>query len=203
MQAGGAALGWVVDVLEPDGPDAGDRYAELLEAAGAVEAAADGLYFLPHLLGERSPYWNPRARAVFAGLARHHGRGHLVRSVLEGVGFNLLTALDAFAENGVTVRSIDAIGGVANSPIARGILADVWGVPVSRLALVDEATSIGAAVTGGVGVGLFDGFELARARSSRLDERMPDAAAHARYRRSHAVFLDAYRRLEPWFEQLP
>jgi xylulokinase len=140
---------------------------------------------------------------VFAGLAQHHGRAHLVRSVLEGVAFNLLTALDAFAENGVAVPRIDAIGGAANSPVARGVLADVWGVPVARLALVDEATSIGAAVTGGVGVGLFDGFEIARARASRLDERMPDAAAHALYRRCHALFLDAYRRLEPWFEQLP
>ena len=48
---------------------------------------------MPHLLGERSPYWNPAAGAVFAGLARHHGPAHLTRAVLEGVAFNLLTGL--------------------------------------------------------------------------------------------------------------
>ncbi|MFC4242137.1 xylulokinase [Gryllotalpicola reticulitermitis] len=203
MQAGGASLQWIVDVLEPERGAASDRYAELLADAGRVQASADGLFFLPHLLGERSPYWNPRARAVFAGLARHHGREHLARAVLEGVAFNLLTSLQAFRTNGVSVARIDAIGGVAASSVALAVLSDVWGVPVSRLELADEATSVGAAVTGGVGVGLFDGFGLAAARVRRREEQAPDAANHARYVAAHELFLDAYRRLEPWFDRLP
>ncbi len=94
MQAGGASLEWVVDTLVPD-HDQPERFGTLLGAAAEVEASADGLYFLPHLLGERSPYWNPAARAVFAGLARHHGPAHLTRAVLEGVAFNLFTGLRA------------------------------------------------------------------------------------------------------------
>jgi xylulokinase len=73
---------------------------------------------------------------------------------------------------------------------------------VRRRTLVDEATALGAAVVGGVGVGLYDDFSVAQRMSEQAAPCEPDPAAHARYRREHAVFLDAYRRLEPWFESL-
>ena len=95
MQAGGGSLDWVSDVLEP-GRDTG-RFDKLVAASRAsVGASADGLYFLPYVLGERSPYWNPDARGCFVGLSRHHGPAELTRAVLEGVGFNLLTCIEAF-----------------------------------------------------------------------------------------------------------
>ncbi|MFL6027348.1 MAG: FGGY-family carbohydrate kinase, partial [Friedmanniella sp.] len=137
MQAGGASLEWIIETLAPDQED---RYARLLGEAAQVQASGDGLYFLPHLLGERSPYWNPAARAVFAGLGRHHGPAHLTRAVLEGVAFNLYTGLLAFVENGTPIEAVDAIGGAANSALLLQIFADVWGVPVTRRNLVDEAT---------------------------------------------------------------
>jgi len=204
MQAGGASLQWIVDVLAPGDPghDGPGRYERLLGAAACVPASADGLYFLPHLLGERSPYWNPAARAVFAGLARHHGPEHLVRAVVEGVAFNLHTGLRAFVENGARIEAIDAIGGAANSPQLLAVFADIWGMPVRRRNLVDEATALGAAVVGGVGVGLFDDFAVASRMSERTAEHLPDAAAHHRYGGEYELFLDAYRRLEPWFEKL-
>ena len=199
MQAGGASLQWVLDVLAP-GEDS--RYTRLLEAAAGVQASEDGLYFLPHLLGERSPYWNPRARAVFAGLARHHGPEHLTRAVVEGVAMNLFTGLLAFVENGAEIDAVDAIGGAANSPHLLDVFADVWGVPVRRRDLVDEATALGAAVVGGVGVGMFEDFSVAARMSARTDEHVPDPEAHIRYLDAHRTFVDAYRRLEPWFETL-
>ena len=199
MQTGGAALSWVTSLLAP-GQD--DRYEELLGAAVTAKAAEDGLYFLPHLLGERSPYWNPAARAAFVGLLMHHGRGELTRAVLEGVAFNLYTGLRAFVENGTRIDSIDAIGGAANSGLLLDIFADVWGVPVSARDLVDEANAIGAAVVAGVGTGIFDDFDVALRFSTRTEERQPDPARHARYGREYETFLDAYRRLEPWFDGL-
>ena len=199
MQAGGASLQWITGVLAPGEED---RYEQLLRAA-EVEAALDGLFFLPHLLGERSPYWNPRARAAFVGLQVQHDRGHLVRAVLEGVAFNLLSGLRAFTEAGVPVTGVDAIGGAAHAELLLRVFADVWGVPVSSRDLVDEATSVGAAVVGGVGVGIFADFEVARTMSRRTSRRDPDPQRAERYAAAHPVFLDAYRRLEPWFEGLP
>ncbi|WP_382308029.1 xylulokinase [Herbiconiux sp. UC225_62] len=198
MQAGGASLQWIVDVLAPGQEN---RYGTLLAGAGRAEASRDGLYFLPHLLGERSPYWNPNARAVFAGLARHHTADNLVRAVVEGIAFNLYTGLLAFTSNGAEIAGVQAIGGAANSGELLQILSDVWGQPIHRRALVDEATSLGAAIVGGVGVGLFD-FDIASRLSDETGSYAPDTGRHAAYQDSHRLFVDAYRRLEPWFDEL-
>lgn len=200
MQAGGASLQWIVDTLRPGGEA---RYEELLAGAAGVGAASDGLYFLPHLLGERSPYWNPRARAVFAGLARHHGPAHLTRAVLEGVAFNLRTGLLAFLENGRTIDNVDAIGGAANGALTLEILSNVWGRRVTKRDLVDEATSMGAAVVAGVGVGIFPDFTVARTLSGHLESVEPQPETAAAYLEQYELFMDLYRRVEPWFEMLP
>lgn len=198
MQAGGASLQWITEILEPG--EAGDRFRRLVAAAQTATAAEDGLYFLPHLLGERSPYWNPEAAGAFLGIGRHHHREHLTRAVLEGVAFNLLTCVGAFRENGAQVGRVDAIGGGAASDVWLQILADVWGCPVRRRSIVEEANSLGAAVTAAVGLGLVDSFGVVRGLSEVTAEFTPDLGRHAAYQERHAVFLDAYRRLEPWFE---
>lgn len=197
MQAGGGSLQWIMDVLAPE---VEGRYEQHLATLAATEASADGLYFLPHLLGERSPYWNPKARAAFVGLARHHGPDHLVRAVVEGVAFNLRTGLMAFLEAGIEIPRVDSIGGAAKSSEILQVLADVWGVHVRRRDLVDEATAIGAAIVGGVGVGLFADFGIATTLSSVTANLSPDAEASTRYAAAHGRFVDAYRRLEPWFD---
>lgn len=198
MQAGGASLQWITSVLSPDRDD---RYEELLGKAIAP-AAEDGLFFLPHLLGERSPWWNPRARAAFVGLLMHHDRGNMTRAVLEGIAFNLRTGLQAFRDGGIEVTSVDAIGGAAHAELLLTIFASVWGVPVSSRNLVDEATSVGAAVVGGVGVGLFDGFDIATTMSHRTNHREPQPDRIALYERTYPLFIDAYRRLEGWFDEV-
>jgi xylulokinase len=199
MQAGGASLEWIAEVLAGQ---AEDRYANLTELASEVSAADEGLLFLPHLLGERSPYWNPRARGAFIGLAKHHGPAHLVRAVLEGVAMNLYTGLRAFEEQGRDINQIDAIGGGARSDLWLQVLADVWGKPIRRRSLVEEANSLGAAVVGGVATEVFDGFDIAPALSDIEAEFRPDDSAHARYLRRYEQFADAYGRLEPLFDQL-
>jgi xylulokinase len=198
MQAGGASLEWITDVLRPPGT-AGDRFEALI--AEAAEADTTGLFFLPHLLGERSPHWNAAARGAFVGLSRHHGQAHLARAVLEGVAFNLATCVGAFREAGHPVEEVDAIGGGAASDVWLQILADVWGATVRRRSIVEEANSLGAAVTAAVGSGLVAGFDVARELSHVDGEFTPDPGRHHDYLARHREFLDAYRSLEPWFER--
>lgn len=197
MQAGGASLGWITGVLAPGD---GDAFGPLLDAAATARAAEDGLFFLPHLLGERSPYWNPNARGGFIGVRMDTGRGELMRAVLEGVAFNLSTGLRAFTENGVDVAAVSAIGGAAASSLLLQLFADVWEVPVSGRSLVDEANALGAAVVGGVGVGLFADFGVARGLSTLRDTHEPSVAARDALRRGYDTFIDVYRRLEPVFD---
>ncbi|MFT4219656.1 MAG: xylulokinase [Microbacterium sp.] len=194
MQAGGASVQWIAEALsaDPRHPDTG----ALADAADAVDT--DGLYFLPYLLGERSPLWNPDARGAFVGLGRHHTRAHLMRAVLEGVAFNLLTCIHAFRAAGAAIDRIDAVGGGAQSDVWLGLLADVWGVPVRRRSVVEEANSLGAAVTGAVAFGVAD-FAAARSLSEVTAEFVPDRARHAEYAKRHARFRAAYDSLEGWF----
>jgi len=197
MQTGGAALEWAAEVLRPDGGAA--RFADLTRAAADVDTR--GLYFLPHLMGERSPYWNAAARGTFLGLARHHGPAHLTRAVLEGVAFNLATCVQAFRESGHAVDVVDAIGGGASSDLWLQILADTWGATVRRRRIGEEANSLGAAVVAAVGTGLVPDFSVARELSDVTAEFTPDPSRHADYAARHASFLDAYERLEAWFER--
>lgn len=194
MQAGGASLSWAVELF------GGGRttYDRLLAGAAEVRAADEDLFFLPHLLGERSPYWDASASGVFVGLRRHHGPEHLVRAVLEGVGLNLRTCIDAFTENGVPVDRLDVIGGGAQSDTWLQVLADVWQVPVRRRSIVADANSLGAAVTAAVGLGLVDNFGVARSLSELTAEFEPVPGRAGEAAEHHARFLDAYRSLEPW-----
>lgn len=132
----------------------------------------------------------------------HHDRGNMTRAVLEGVAFNLRTGLHAFRDGGIDIASVDAIGGAAHAELLLTTFADVWGVPVASRNLVDEATSVGAAVVGGVGIGLFESFEIATTMSHRTNSREPVAERVALYERTYPLFIDAYLRLEDWFEDV-
>jgi len=83
------------------------------------------------------------------------------------------------------------------------VMADAWDASVTPRSLVDEATSIGAAVVGGVAVGLFDSFDVAASASQLGAPIEPIPAAAAMYAEAYPRFLEAYERLEPWFDGLP
>jgi len=118
--------------------------------------------------------------------------------VLEGVGLNLRTCIDAFTDNGVPVHRLDIIGGGAQSDVWLQVLADVWQVPVRRRNVVADANSLGAAVTAAVGLGLVDDFGVARSLSELTAQFDPGPGGSAAAAGHHARFLAAYRALEPW-----
>jgi xylulokinase len=94
------------------------------------------------------------------------------------------------------------IGGAARSPMWRQIIADVYGLPLLLPALLSEATSLGAAIAGGVGVGLYPGYEVAERFVQAHEAERPDPATQARYDEIYALFMDAYRAIEPLFARL-
>ncbi len=201
MQAAGGAYGWLERVWR-GAEDEEALYRAMDAAAAEVEPGAAGLIFLPYLIGERSPHWNPNARAAFVGLTMNHGRAEMARAVLEGVAFNLRLILDAFREQEVDIPAIRLIGGGAQSALWRQILADVFGLPVLRPTLLAEATSLGAAIAGGVGVGLFPDFGVASRLVEVSEGEKPNPDLQARYQALYSLFQDTYRALEPLYERL-
>lgn len=197
MQTGGAVMPWITDIVSKSSPD----IDALMQEAKDVPAAVDGLFFLPYLLGERSPRFDPDASGAFVGLRMHHERGQLVKAAMEGVGFNLGLCLDAMSDCGIQIDEIEAIGGGAVGDTWLQILADIWGIPVHRRTIVSEANSLGAAVTAAVGLGLIDDFHDVRSLSKITATFEPTTATHEKYQESLELFDSAYRQLEPWFKE--
>jgi xylulokinase len=200
MQCAGGSYDWLERLLRGEGETR--LYDEMSAAAASVEPGARGLLFLPYLIGERSPHWNPLARGGFVGLTMSHGRPEVARAVLEGVALNLKMILDAFLEQGAAITAMRLIGGGARSALWRQILADVYGLPILRPALLAEATSLGAAIAGGVGVGLFSDFGVAHELVTVEEAEQPDPVRGQRYAALCDLFQQTYTALEPIFERL-
>ena len=191
MQAAGGARDWLTRIV-------GD-VAE--EEIGAVPPGARDLFFLPYLIGERSPWWNPNARGAFVGLTMVHGRAEMARAAREGVAFNLRLILDALEGQGATIPAVRLIGGGARSELWRQILADVFNKPIQILELAAEATAWGAAVAGGIGVGLYRDWSIASAQAHITRVVEPNPERVAQYAECVARFAETYRALEPIYIQ--
>ena len=187
-QAAGLSLRWFRDLLA-----AGVSYDQLTGEAAAVPPGADGLLWAPYLMGERTPHCDPNARAALVGLSASHGRGHIVRAILEGVAFSLRDTFSIFAEMGVPVGSVRLGGGGARSALWRQIQADVFAQPVDTAA-ADEGAAYGAAILAAVGIERWPTVDAAcdaLVRGGATTMPRPDAVTlmHERY--------DGYRRLYP------
>lgn len=188
--AGTQVLAWAADVL-----GVADE-AAVCELADSGPAGAGGLMFLPYLspAGERVPFVDPAARGTFAGLSFDHGRPEVARSVLEGLTYLIRECLEI---NGTTTADLRVCGGGANSQEWCRLIADVTGVPVTRVA-DDEVGARGAYLCGLVATGATRDHALAVAEHVRArDVFEPDPEHHRRhddiFGRFAAVREDAMR----------
>lgn len=207
MQTAGGSYQWARDQLCPLEVSAADQagvspYELMNEEAEGSPAGARGLIFLPYLLGERSPRWNPNARGAFVGLTMTHTRADMIRAVLEGIALNLRVILEAFQNQGARIDAMRVIGGGARSQLWNQIMANVYGVDILRLAMLEEATSLGAAIAGGVGVGLFPDFTIAEKLTPIASVVGVQPEGKAAYDRVFEVFEATYTALEPVYDQL-
>lgn len=187
-QAAGLSLRWLRDTVA-----AGMDYDALTAEAAKVAVGSDGALWTPYLLGERTPHLDSQARAAFVGLTAQHGRGHLVRAVLEGVAYSLKDTFTLFAELGIPVKGVRLGGGGARGRLWRTIQANVYGFECDVL-VAEEGAAFGAALLAGVGAGGWADLEAACAAAIEVAERIaPDAAAVRRY----AAGYEAYRRVYP------
>jgi len=158
-------------------------------------AGSHNILFLPYLLGERCPYWDPDAKGAFVGLTRSHNRADIIRSVYEGPIFNLRIILDIFREQGIKITDLCAIGGAVKSDLIARIMADIFEVNILRTAMSEEATSFGAAVCAGVGIGLFKDFKIVKDLIEINSNVQPDERNVRVYRKLYPIFKNSYEAL--------
>lgn len=191
---GGGALKWFRQEL-----GGGMSFDELTAEAAEAPPGSDGVLFLPYMAGERSPIWNPDAKGVFYGLSFDKTRGHLIRSVLEGVAFSLEHNLRTAAETGIHVDTLNAMGGASNSVLWTQIKADVTGKTI-RVPSSDTATTLGAAILAGVGCGVYGSYGEAVNRTIRMTRvQEPNPENKAVYDRSMERYLRLYEDLKEGF----
>ena len=198
---GGGVMRWLERELgeseRAQGLQNGKNSLALLdEKAGAVPAGSDGLIFLPYMAGERSPIWDTHAKGVFFGLDFSKTKGHIIRAALEGVAFSLRHNIETAAAAGVETEILHSMGGAANSKLWTQIKADVTSksifVPSS-----DTATTLGAAILAGVGVGFYQSFDEARDSTFKIvREYTPNEENKHIYDKNYKIYLELYENLK-------
>ncbi len=177
-------------------------YEIMSEAAAGVSPGSDGLIFLPYMAGERSPIWDSKAKGVFFGLSYEKTRAHMIRAIMEGVGYSLLHNLKTAEEIGVSAEVLRSVGGAANSYIWTQIKADITG-KVIHVPFSDHATSLGAAILAGIGVGVYNDFAEAVEKTVHIQRtHYPDEKNTRIYHRYYQLYLKLYEKLKDLYGQL-
>jgi FGGY-family pentulose kinase len=171
--------------------------AKLNEAAAALPPGAEGLLALDHFQGNRTPHTDPFARGAIVGLSLHHGMAHILRAVMEAIGFGTRAIVERMREAGFGAAEMIAGGGATNSALWLQIHADTANLPVS-VPDVSEVPSLGAAILAAVGAGRFASIEEGIAAMVRPGRRVePIAANVARYEEIYARYAKLYEALKP------
>ncbi|SBW09987.1 Carbohydrate kinase, FGGY family protein [uncultured Eubacteriales bacterium] len=170
------------------------------EVAGSP-VGSNGVFFLPYLLGERAPRWNSDATAAWLGLKMENQRGDMLRAVLEGVTMNLNVILDILRKS-LPIDELLVIGGGAKGPVWCQMMADIYNAKITVPVLLEEATSMGAAMAGGVGIGIFKDFTEIDKMIEINHTVTPDPAAVKAYGPVKEAFEVCYEAMKPLYSYL-
>jgi xylulokinase len=193
-QGAGLSFQWFRNQLAP-----GTSYDALTAEAATAPAGSQGLFWLPYLMGERTPHLDAKARGGWIGLTAKHTRADLIRSLLEGVSYSQRDCLEIIEGMGVPLSSVRLSGGGAQSAFWRQMLADVFN---KRSVCLEsqEGSAYGAALLALVGTGVFASVpECCRAVIHETASVSPRAEEAAIYSAGHRIYQSLYPALKPFF----
>lgn len=193
LSAASCNMWWMNDILKTTDYPA--------EQAGISKLGENTVYYLPYLMGERSPHNNPMARAMFFGMSMDTTREDMTQAVLEGVAFGLRDSLEVARDLGITINSSKICGGGAKSKLWRRIIASALNV---KLEIVEneEGPGLGAAILAAVGCGEYPDVETACNKLVKVvDVVEPEAELVAKYDVCYKKFRKIYPTVLELFEQ--
>jgi xylulokinase len=157
------------------------------------------VFFLPYLMGERSPHNDPEARAVFIGMSMDTTRADMTQAVLEGVAFALRDSLEVAKSLGIELKSTKICGGGAKSPLWKKIVANVLNLRV-EVPESEEGPSMGGAMLAAVACGEYASVEEIAAKVVKVVETVePEAELVAKYEERYQQFKRIYPACKPLF----
>jgi xylulokinase len=193
-QGAGLSLQWFRNQFAP-----GVDYDALTAEAAKAPAGSQGLYWLPYLMGERTPHLDAAARGGWIGLTAKHTRADMIRALLEGVSYSQKDCLDIIEQMGVQVDSVRVSGGGARSAFWRQMLANVFAKRVATLE-TQEGSAYGAALLALVGTGVYASVpEVCKAVIREVDSISPQPEAARVYAAGHPVYRSLYPALQAFY----
>ena len=185
---------WMDGILETS------DYAK--EQAAITKLGDNHVYFLPYLMGERSPYNNPNARATFIGMTMDTTRADMTQAVLEGVAFALRDSFEVAKTLGIPIERTKICGGGAKSPLWKKIIANVLNIKVDVLE-TEEGPSLGGAMLAAVACGEYKDVESAAAAIVKVvDTVEPDPELAAKYEARYQQFKNIYPACKDLFDKI-
>lgn len=175
---------WMEDILRTD------EYFK--EQEKIVNLGENNVFFLPYLMGERSPHNDPNARAAFIGMSMDTSRTEMTQAVFEGVAFGLRDSLEAAKSMGIKIDRAKICGGGAKSELWRKIIANVLNIEID-VPQIEEGPSYGAAVLAAVGCGEYNTVdEAVKAMTGTADTVIPDREIASKYDEKYNIFRNIY-----------
>jgi xylulokinase len=179
-------------------------YSELDREAEKSSAGANGLLFLPYLLGSRNPHSNPKANGVLLGLRYRHKRQDITRAILEGISFELEDIFEVQEEilsgHGIRIDEVKLSGGITRSRFWQKLLADILGRDLTTTK-IKELGTLGASIIAAIAIGAFSDFESAISSMVIDDYRLShDSKIKDFYKTRFNNFREIYSTLEPKFD---
>ena len=169
------------------------------EQAPIQKLGENHVFFLPYLMGERSPHNNPDARGVFFGMSMDSTRADMTQAVLEGVAFGLRDSLEVARSLGIKIERTKICGGGAKSPLWKKIIANVMNLKVDVLEN-EEGPSMGGAMLAAVGCGAYPDVETIGKKFAKVvDTAEPDPELVAKYEERYQKFRTLYPAMKPLF----
>ncbi len=170
------------------------------EQEGIDKLGENHVFFLPYLMGERSPHNNPNARGTFTGITMDTTREDMTQAVLEGVAFALRDSLEVAKSLGIPITRTKICGGGAKSPLWCKMIANILNLKVDKIES-EEGPALGAAMLAAVGCGVYGSVEeIAEKMVKVVDTIEPDPSIAAKYDEKYAQFKQIYPALKPVFD---
>ena len=170
------------------------------EQEGIDKLGENHVFFLPYLMGERSPHNNPNARGTFTGITMDTTREDMTQAVLEGVAFALRDSLEVAKSLGIPITRTKICGGGAKSPLWCKMIANILNLKVDKIES-EEGPALGAAMLAAVGCGVYGSVEeIAEKRVKVVDTIEPDPSIAAKYDEKYAQFKQIYPAMKPVFD---
>ena len=171
------------------------------EQAGITKLGENHVFYLPYLMGERSPHNNPDARAMFIGMSMDTTREDMTQAVLEGVAFGLRDSLEVARSLGIKIERTKICGGGAKSPLWKKMIANIMNLKVDVVEN-EEGPALGGAMLAAVGCGEYPDVETAAAKIVKVVDTVgPDEELTAKYEERYQQFRKLYPTVKCLYEK--